>query len=582
MLRALGKKLPISGQYCYTLEPVCCSKTLVSANTGSPSVQGNRQLHQQSSKDSTGKKNIYFAKLLRGEDHSLLRRCLIDRNAVFIRSLADKSIKVVNPLKNLQILKPFGGNVSSAQFEKKLEVDTQAQYSEFPVKEKASKVTIAYLITLGVLVVVLFNIMSGVDDDDDPSFTVKAEAPAEVTGDNSETESSEEEEDDKKKKKKKVGFRDRKIIEYENRIRAYSTPDKIFRYFATLKVLNTVTSEYEICMTPADFVRSITPGIKQPDGLGLDQFRKFDPKNPNNRNRHDEYPELELGEDSIFYKLGQSGLISFSDYILLLTVLSTPQRNFEIAFQMFDLNGDGNVDAEEFEKVQQIVMNQTSMGMRHRDRSTTGNVNKGVSSALATYFFGADGSKKLTVENFLDFQLQLQTEILRIEFERYVNEPGPNATISEKEFGTILLAYAGLTEAKRVKMMKRVKKTFKNNSQGITLEEYIDFWKFLKCINDVDTALSFYHIAGVSIDKETLRHVAKTVANVHLSDHLMDLVFTIFDENNDGQLSNKEFVHVMKQRVMRGLEKPKDTGFVKLMNAAMKCAMNQTVSQFFD
>lgn len=56
------------------------------------------------------------------------------------------------------------------------------------------------------------------------------------------------------------------IIEYENRIRAYSTPDKIFRYFATLKVLNTVTSEYEICMTPADFVRSITPGIKQPDG----------------------------------------------------------------------------------------------------------------------------------------------------------------------------------------------------------------------------------------------------------------------------------------------------------------------------
>lgn len=63
------------------------------------------------------------------------------------------------------------------------------------------------------------------------------------------------------------------IIEYENRIRAYSTPDKIFRYFATLKVLNTVTSEYEICMTPADFVRSITPGIKQPDGNVHDFLR---------------------------------------------------------------------------------------------------------------------------------------------------------------------------------------------------------------------------------------------------------------------------------------------------------------------
>lgn len=32
---------------------------------------------------------------------------------------------------------------------------------------------------------------------------------------------------------------------------------------------------------------------------------------------------LDLDEDSIFYKLGSSGLITFSDYIFLLTVLSS-------------------------------------------------------------------------------------------------------------------------------------------------------------------------------------------------------------------------------------------------------------------
>ena len=37
-------------------------------------------------------------------------------------------------------------------------------------------------------------------------------------------------------KKEKVGFRERKIIDYENRIRNYSTPDKIFRYFASYRV----------------------------------------------------------------------------------------------------------------------------------------------------------------------------------------------------------------------------------------------------------------------------------------------------------------------------------------------------------
>ena len=43
----------------------------------------------------------------------------------------------------------------------------------------------------------------------------------------------------------------------------------------------------------------------------------------------------------------------------------------------------------------------------------------------------------------------------------------------------------------------------------------------------------------------------------------------------DGQLSNREFVAVMKNRLLRGLEKPKDTGFVKLVISILKCA-NET------
>ena len=57
-------------------------------------------------------------------------------------------------------------------------------------------------------------------------------------------------------------------MEYENRIRDYSTPDKIFRYFATLKVFRD-GEEPEVFMTPDDFVRSITPGVKQIEGKEL-------------------------------------------------------------------------------------------------------------------------------------------------------------------------------------------------------------------------------------------------------------------------------------------------------------------------
>ena len=52
-------------------------------------------------------------------------------------------------------------------------------------------------------------------------------------------------------------------------------------------------------------------------------------------------------------------------------------------------------------------------------------------------------------------------------------------------------------------------------------------------------ALCFYNLSGASIDPATLKHVAKVCANVDLSDHVVEVIFTIFDEDGDGQLSNK-------------------------------------------
>ncbi|XP_023818711.1 calcium uptake protein 1, mitochondrial isoform X5 [Oryzias latipes] len=391
---------------------------------------------------------------------------------------------------------------------------------------------------------------------------IESEKSVESTG------GGEEEKDEEgKKKKPRSGFRDRKVMEYENRIRAYSTPDKIFRYFATLKVINE-HGDAEVYMTPQDFIRSITPNEKQPENLGLDQFivKRYDGK----KIAHER--ERFADEDSIFYSLGECGLISFSDYIFLTTVLSTPQRNFEIAFKMFDLNGDGEVDLEEFEQVQSIIRSQTSMGMRHRDRSTTGNTLKtaGCSSALTTYFFGEDLKGKLTIGSFLEFQRKLQHDVLKLEFER--NDP-VDGRISERQFGGMLLAYSGVQSRKLKQMQKGLKKMFKD-AQGITFEEVENFFTFLKNVNDVDTALSFYHMAGASIDKATMKQVARTVAKVELSDHVCNVVFALFDCDGNGELSNKEFIAIMKQRLMRGLEKPKDMGFTRLVRAMWKCAQD--------
>ena len=43
---------------------------------------------------------------------------------------------------------------------------------------------------------------------------------------------------------------------------------------------------------------------------------------------------------------------------------------------MFDINGDGDVDHDEFDKVATLIRFQTSVGARHRDHGNTGSTFK--------------------------------------------------------------------------------------------------------------------------------------------------------------------------------------------------------------
>ncbi|EPB75807.1 EF hand [Ancylostoma ceylanicum] len=390
----------------------------------------------------------------------------------------------------------------------------------------------------------------------------------------SDDDSGEESKKVEKPKKKKIGFRERRIIEYEDRIRLYSTPDKIFRYFATLKVIDKSDESgrtFEVFMTPEDFLRSFTPGVMQPRKYGLDSYKIYQPE---------KYKHKFSDTTSIFYKLGENGLISFSDYLFLMTLLSKPNafavlaspNDFALAFKIFDINGDGALDKEEFHKVQLLIMSQTTVGQRHRDHITPNSSFRVESnSALEHYFFGKDGTKTLPASKFLEFQKCLYNDILRMEFERRDELDGVDGLISEYSFGELLLMHAQIPEKRQKLMLKRIKKKFKENARGISFEETRAFFQFLYHIEDVDMALHFHRMAGLSIDAELLKRVARKVTDVELSDHVIDVVITLFDDNMDGKLSNNEMVAVMRRRMRRGLERPRDTGLFRLLDALVLC-----------
>ena len=75
-------------------------------------------------------------------------------------------------------------------------------------------------------------------------------------------------------KKAEKGFRKKKLMQYENKIRRYAQPDKVFRYFATIQACYPDGKKEDVYMTPDDFVRSLTPdGELQPQDCLLDRFR---------------------------------------------------------------------------------------------------------------------------------------------------------------------------------------------------------------------------------------------------------------------------------------------------------------------
>jgi Ca2+-binding EF-hand superfamily protein len=170
---------------------------------------------------------------------------------------------------------------------------------------------------------------------------------------------------------------------------------------------------------------------------------------------------------------------------------------------MFDLDGNGNIDLEEFAQLQTIIRSRSALGQRHKDTYMTGSVIRH-NSSLEEHFFGHDRKGLLTVDKFIAFQKQLQEEVIKMEFE-YCNvrtrETDGVRCISEMSFCQMILAYAGFPAAKNKKMLKNITNAYGDSTVGIELKEYESFFQVLRSINEIDTALKFYAIAGASVDK---------------------------------------------------------------------------------
>ncbi|XP_034252912.1 calcium uptake protein 3, mitochondrial isoform X2 [Thrips palmi] len=333
----------------------------------------------------------------------------------------------------------------------------------------------------------------------------------------------------------------------------------------------------QLYMTPQDFLESVVEQEPRP------RLKRRTLTDKDLAALKDATPPLKKGSTQMFRSLRDKGIVSFTEYLFLLSILTKPQSGFRIAFNMFDTDGNERVDKNEFLVMEKIFSHawrdkrglpteeEADKGKAKNKENATGEKKEGqgaqadsdyvddeqglqrrhlVDTTLTIHFFGKKGKDELRFEGFRKFMENLQTEVLELEFHEFSKGA---ETINEVDFAKIMLRYTYLDTDKYDMYLDRLLDRVKDE-KGITFEEFRIFCQFLNTLDDFVIAMRMYTLADHPISKDEFHRAVKICTGTSLSPHLVHTVFALFDEDGDGLLSYQEFIAIMKDRLHRGFK----------------------------
>ncbi|XP_053965286.1 calcium uptake protein 3, mitochondrial isoform X5 [Anastrepha ludens] len=335
--------------------------------------------------------------------------------------------------------------------------------------------------------------------------------------------------------------------EDENLLKKLTSRERRFIKFASVEY------QGQLYMTPQDFLDSVVEQEPRP------RLKRRALSDQDLQVIKDNTPPLKKGTKMLFRTLRDRGIVSYTEYLFLLSVLTKPISGFRIAFNMFDTDGNHRVEKDEFLVILRILggtFKQSKIDEETRKLDDYIDDDEGlqrkhrIDTTLQIHLFGKKGNQDLNYDGFYKFMDNLQTEVLELEFNEFSKG---NVAITENDFAKILLRYTYLNteeyDAYLDRLMDRVKE-----ARGITFDEFRDFCRFLNNLEDFAIAMRMYTLADRAISQSEFSRAVKICTGFKLSKHLIDTVFAIFDDNGDGMLSYREFIAIMKDRVHRGFK----------------------------
>ncbi|XP_053699093.1 calcium uptake protein 3, mitochondrial-like [Sabethes cyaneus] len=324
----------------------------------------------------------------------------------------------------------------------------------------------------------------------------------------------------------------RTTAEAETAIADLTRNERRFLQFASVEY------GWQIYMTPQDFLQSVLERYPLPclrrrilTDNEVSQFQAaVSPVSQSNVN--------------FFRNASDKGIISFMDYLFLISVLTRPESGFRLAFNMFDIDGNHRINRKEFLVARKLLGNSIRQRKVNVDaRKTLTQLEYSTAmTTLQVHFFGIEGSGSLSYEEFHHFVKNLQTEILQIEFGRYSQN---GVSITDENFARILLRYTHLEPHHYETIIGRLSSL--ENHHEVSYEEFEQFCKVLRNMKDFVLAMRVFHSLNGSISRDEFsRAVTICSDSVMKIEHLIDIVFAMFDENGDGRMSYDKFLLVIK------------------------------------
>ncbi|XP_017007246.2 calcium uptake protein 3, mitochondrial isoform X4 [Drosophila takahashii] len=366
----------------------------------------------------------------------------------------------------------------------------------------------------------------------------------------------------------------------------------------------------QLYMTPQDFLDSVVeqeprPRLKRRQ-LSNDEVDKY----------KENTPALKKGSTRLFRNLRDKGIVSYTEYLFLLSILTKPKSGFRIAFNMFDTDGNQRVDKDEFlviisilagalkdtqnvdpqtkqilsrlvsydeqsQMTKPMAVPQAKRGLmerifsgawkeKHGEQESEEENESSTPTPLESYVNDGEGLQR---RHMVATTLQLHffgkrgTGVINYDnFYRFMDNlqtevlelefhefSKGNSVISELDFAKILLRYTYLATDEYDVFLERLLERVKDE-KGISFHDFRDFCHFLNNLDDFTIAMRMYTLADRAISKDEFSRAVKICTGYKLSPHLIDTVFAIFDADGDGLLSYKEFIAIMKDRLHRGFK----------------------------